>query len=59
MAHVRTNVRMAALAYADDTVLLSNNYREMQDLRDGEPLEDVDKLKCLGSMCIANGQGTE
>ncbi len=28
-------------------------------LRDGEPLEDVDKFKYLGSMFIANGQGTE
>ncbi len=27
-------------------------------LLDGEPLEDVDKLK-LGSMFVANGQGTE
>ncbi len=59
MAHVRTKVRVAALAYADDTVLLSNNYREMQDLPDGEPLECVDKFKYLGSMFIANGQGTE
>ncbi len=29
------------------------------DLRDGEPLEDVDKFKHLGSMFVANGQGTE
>ncbi len=28
-------------------------------LLDGEPLEDVDKFKYLGSMFIANGQGTE
>ncbi len=28
-------------------------------LLDGEPLEDVDKFKYLGSMFVANGQGTE
>ncbi len=28
-------------------------------LPDGEPLEDVDKFKYLGSMFVANGQGTE
>ncbi len=28
-------------------------------LRDGEPLEDVDKFNYLGSMFDANGQGTE
>ncbi len=27
-------------------------------LLDGEPLEDVDKFKYLGSMFITNGQGT-
>ncbi len=27
-------------------------------LLDGEPLEDVDKFKYLGSMIVANGQGT-
>ncbi len=26
---------------------------------DSEPWEDVDKVKCLGSMFVANGQGTE
>ncbi len=26
---------------------------------DGEPLEDEDKFKYLGSMFVANGQGTE
>ncbi len=26
---------------------------------DGEPLEDVDKFKYIGSMFVANGQGTE
>ncbi len=26
---------------------------------DGEPLEDVDKFKYLGSMFMENGQGTE
>ncbi len=28
-------------------------------LLDGEPLEDVDKFKYLGSMFVANEQGTE
>ncbi len=28
-------------------------------LLDGEPLEDVSKIRYLGSMCVANGQGTE
>ncbi len=28
-------------------------------LLDGEPLEDVDKFKYLGSMFVANGQDTE
>ncbi len=28
-------------------------------LRDGEPLEDVERFKYLGSMFVANGQGTE
>ncbi len=28
-------------------------------LLDGEPLEDIDKFKYLGSMFIANGHGTE
>ncbi len=28
-------------------------------LLDGEPLVDVEKLKYLGSMFVANGQGTE
>ncbi len=28
-------------------------------LLDGEPLEDVEKFKYLGSMFVANGQGTE
>ncbi len=28
-------------------------------LLDGEPLEDLDKFKCLGSVVVANGQGTE
>ncbi len=86
---------MSNLAYADDIVIPSNNYTEMQGLieavnrhatdfgmritasktkvmsalipgehrqavlLDGEPLEDVDKFKCLGSMFVANGQGTE
>ncbi len=28
-------------------------------LLDGEPLKDVDKFTYLGSMFVANGQGTE
>ncbi len=28
-------------------------------LLDGEPLEDVEKFKYIGSMLVANGQGTE
>ncbi len=28
-------------------------------LLDGEPMEDVDKFKYLGSIFVANGQGTE
>ncbi len=28
-------------------------------LLDGEPLEDVDKVKCLNSMFVANSQVTE
>ncbi len=86
---------MSDLAYADDIVLLSSSYSEMQglleavnrhaaavDMRmkasktkvmsalipgeqrqavlpDGEPLEDVAKFKYLGSMFVANGQGTD
>ncbi len=86
---------MSDLAYADDIVILSSSYGEMQGLLeavyrhasavgmrinasktkvmsalipgeqrqavllDGEPLEDVDKFKNLGSMFVANGQGTE
>ncbi len=86
---------MSHLAYADDIVILSSSYGEMQGLLepvnrhaageglrnntsktkvmsalisdeqrravllDGEPLEDVDKFKYLGSMFFAKGQGTE
>ncbi len=86
---------MSDLAYADDIVILSSSYSEMQGLLDavnrlaaavgmrinasktkvmsalvpgeqcqavlldGEPLEDVDKVKYLGSMFVANGQGNE
>ncbi len=82
---------ICTLAYADETVLLSNSYREAQGLheavnrraaavgmrinasktkvmsalilgeqrqavlRDGEPLEDVDKFIFLGSIFNANG----
>ncbi len=83
---------MRDLAYANDIVILSSSYSEMQGLfeavnchaakigismkasktkvmsslipgeqrqpvlLDGEPLEDVDKFKYLGSMFIANDQ---
>ncbi len=86
---------MFHIAYADDIVILSSSYREMQGLLeavnrpaaavgmrinasktkvmsalipgeqrqavllDGEPLEDVDKFEYLGSMFVANGQGTK
>ncbi len=89
------NVHVSDLAYADDIVILSSSYSEMQGLLeavnrhasavgmrinasktkvmpalipgeqrqavllDGEPLEDVDQFKYLGSMFVANGQGTE
>ncbi len=33
--------------------------RRQAMLLDGQPLEDVDKSKYLGSMFVANGQGTE
>ncbi len=82
--HVGINVHVSDLTYAGGIVIISNNYREMQDLLetvsaskpkvvsafmpgeqrqnfllDGEPLEDVDKFKQLGSMFAANSQGTE
>ncbi len=93
--HVGANVHESNLAYADDIVILSSSYSEMQGLLeavnchatavvmrinasntkvlsalipgeqrqaallDGEPLEDVDKFKYLGSMFVADGQGTE
>ncbi len=86
---------MSDLAYADDIVILSSSYSEMQGLLeavnrhaaavgmrinasktkampalipgeqrqavllDGEPLEDAEKFKYLGSMFVANDQGTE
>ncbi len=86
---------MSDLAYADDIVILSSSFSEMQGLLeaanrhaaavgmrinaskakvmsalipgeqrqavllDGEPLEDFYKFKYLGSMFVANGQGTE
>ncbi len=92
---VGANVHVSVLTYADDIVILSSSYSEMQGLLeavnchaaavgmrinaskttvmsalipgeqrqavllDGEPLEDVDKFKYLGSMFVANGQGTE
>ncbi len=92
---VGANVRVSDLAYADDILILSSSYSEMQGLLEavnhhaaavdmrtnasktkvmsalipgeqrqaallhGEPLEDVDKFKYLGSMFVANGQGTE
>ncbi len=92
---VGANVHVSDLAYADDIVILSSSYSEMQGLLEavnhqaaavgmctnasktkvmsaltpgehrqavllhGEPLEDADKFKYLGSMLVANGQGTE
>ncbi len=92
---VGANAHVSDLAYADDIVILSSSYSEMQGLfeavnrhaaavgmrinaskakvmsalipdeqcqavlLDGEPLEDVEKFKYLGSMFVANGQGTE
>ncbi len=89
------NVHVSDLAYANDIVILSSSYSEMQGLLeainlypaavgmlrnasktkvmselipgeqrqavllDGEPLEDVNKFMYLGSMFVANGQGTE
>ncbi len=88
---VGANVHVSDLAYADDIVILSSCYSEMQGLLeavnrhaaavgmrinasktkvmsahipgeqrqavllDGEPLEDFDKFKHLGSMFVANG----
>ncbi len=88
-------VHVSDLAYADDIVMLSRNYSELQgqfeavnrhataldmrinasktkvmsalipgeqrqsDLIVGEPLEDVDIWKYLGSVFVANGKGTE
>ncbi len=40
------------------SVLITGEQRQAV-LLDGGPLGDVDKLKCLGSMFIANGHGTE
>ncbi len=92
---VGANVHVSDLAYADDIVILSSSYREMQGLLEaanhhsaavgirikasntnamselirgelcqaalphGEPLEDFNRLKYLGSMFVANSQGTE
>ncbi len=35
------------------------NDQRQEVLLDGEPLEDVDKFKYLGSTFVANSQGTE
>ncbi len=40
------------------SAIISGEEREAV-LLDGEPLEDVDKFKHLGSIFVANGQGTE
>ncbi len=40
------------------SAIISDEEREAV-LLDGEPLEDVDKFKHIGSMFVANGQGTE
>ncbi len=88
---VGATVHVSDLVYADDIVILSSSYSEMQGLLDavnrhaaavgmrinasktkamsalvpdeqrqtvlldGEPLEDVEKFKYLGSMFVANG----
>ncbi len=47
---------------ASKTKVMSAHIRGEQRravLFDDEPLEDVDKFKCLGSMFVANGHGTE
>ncbi len=44
---------------ASKTKVMSALIHGEQCLLDGEPLEDVDKFKYLGSMFVANGQGTE
>ncbi len=38
---------------------LISDEQHQSTLLDGEPLEDVDKFKYLGSMFVANDQGTE
>ncbi len=38
---------------------LIHGEQRQANLLDGEPLEDVEKLKYVGSMFVANGQGTE
>ncbi len=68
------NVQVSDLAYAHDIVILSSRYRKMQGLLEAVnrntttvgdfsihpwPLEDVAKFKYLGSLFIANGQGTK
>ncbi len=40
------------------SALIPGEQRQAVQL-DGEPLEDADKFKYLGSMFVANGQGTE
>ncbi len=40
------------------SVLVPDEQRQAV-LLDGEPLEDVEKFKYLGSMFVANSQGTE
>ncbi len=49
-SNVAVNVRMSLLIPGEQC---------QAGLRDGEPLEDVDKFKYLGSMHIANDQDTE
>ncbi len=92
---VGATVPVFDLAYADDIVILSSSYSEVQGLLevvirhaaavgmrinasktevmsalipgeqrqavllDGEPLEDVERFKYLGSMFVANGQGAD
>ncbi len=50
-------MRMSALKTKVMSALTPSEQRQTVLLA-GEPLKDVDKFKYLGSMLIANGQGT-
>ncbi len=63
-ANLSTNVSVATSSspIASKTKVMSALIPDEQHqavLLDGEPLEDVDKFKYIGSMFVANGQGTE